>query len=225
MTGPSHPLIDRIVDQLADERNSGIALLAFAQSIIGNEERYAKITNSYAGHIARLQINCALRELRLWCSRVWDRTGHSLPVLAQEIEGRWTEIVDARRAALPDWPDEFLTELADSSPLDDFIHKVRCLAQSDLVAGIRIHRDEHFAHLLAGVSRARLYAQKRKIDTEYCYDDVVKLARQSCDLMSEAARLWRFTIHDTEDGLRIYEKYCNCYWDALPNFSEVERKI
>lgn len=225
MTGPSNLKIDRIVDQLSDERNSGLALLAFGQSIVGNEARYAKISGSYSGHIARLQINCTLKETRLWCARVWDRTGHSLPVLAKQIDGRWPDIIAARRAAHPDWDDEYLIEPGNSCPLDDFVCNVKDLAGSDLIAGIRIYRDEYFAHLLAGVSGARRKADQTQIDTKYCYDDVFKLVRQSCDLISEAVRLWRFEVHSSEACLRIYESYCNSYWDALPVFTEVEKHV
>ena len=79
--------------------------------------------------------------------------------------------------------------------------------------------------MLKNVSGARRFAKKNDISSDYNYNDVFELAEESIALISEGIRIWRFHVHDDAASLRIYEKYCNAYWMALPRFSEVEPKI
>lgn len=147
--------IDRAISQLDDEKSFGIMLSEFSRTVIDRPDTFAKIDDSYAGHAARLQITCVLRELRLWCCRIWDSNGHSLRQLAPRLVRSEKEIVAARLRAHPDWPDEQLGCGTLPAKIEAFATTVKETSELPLIRELKLTRDEHFAHLAQGVSGIR----------------------------------------------------------------------
>ena len=217
-------IIDRALDQLDDEKSFGIALISFAKTIVDRPENWNKIKDSFAGHAADLQIRVVLRELRLWCSRIWESNGDSLPIVARRIVNKAEAIYAARKAAHPDWPEDFLGEPSLNASIRDFCREVAETANSEIVKKLRVTRDENFAHLLRGLSGARRLVGDRFDPDSYSWNEVLQLAKRTVQLISQVNLIWRFHSHDDDGTFRVYTKYCEKYWDLLPNFSDAERK-
>lgn len=211
------PAIDGALEQLDSEGNSGIALLAFCRTVVDRPENYAKIADSYAGHAADLQIHCALREIRLWACRVWERNGNSLPRLGEMLDGQSERILNARLKAHPDWPSDFLEEEALPTVLSDWCARIKELSDGSLIKKLRVVRDEHYAHLLKGKAGIRKTTPTELIDEGYSYNDVFELVDESCRLIAEGIRIWRFHVLDFDGSYKIFLKYCEAYWDFFPN--------
>lgn len=221
--------VDRAIDQLDDEKTLGIALSEYARTIVDRPENYAKIANSFAGHAVHLQNNIILRELRLWCCRVWDKNGNSLTLLGRDILRYAPEITNARRKAHPDWQESELRLTELPLKIKHFSEKVAQESENPILAELKIFRDEHLAHLLLGISGATRSKTKSKAkaqaDEGYSYNDVLKIVDLSVDMISEAIFLWRFHVHDDAGTRKTARKYYEAYWRILPNLSEAENEI
>lgn len=216
------PAIDGALDQLDTERNAGLSLLAFSRTVVDRPENYAKIANSYAGHAADLQIYCVLREIRLWTCRIWERNGNSLPRLREMLDGQSDRILNARRKAHPDWSSDPLEEKTLPTVLSDWCARIRELSDGSLIKKLRVVRDEHFAHLLEGKAGVRKTTPVELIEEGYSYNDVFELVDESCRLIAEAIRIWRFHVLDHDGRYKILLEYYEAYWEFFPNLSELE---
>ncbi len=218
--------IDRAIAQLDDEKSFGIMLSEFSRTVIDRPDTHIKIANSYAGHAAQLQITCVLRELRLWCCRIWDSNGHSLRQLAPRLVSAKGNIVLARRRAYPDWPEEQLGCEMLPNRITEFKNSVESISNSSLIAELKLSRDEHFAHLTKGVSGIRRQLSQTGAGSNgYSYNEVLELVDRSVSLIAEAISIWRFEVHSDEDSARIFRSYSEQYWSVMPNFSEIERAL
>lgn len=219
----SDPFLDRAIDQLDEEKSVGVALLAFAKTIIDRPENTDKYSNSYAGHAAQLQINCTLNELQLWCSRIWDKTGHSLPMVAKKLRPRAGDIRCARLQAHPDWPHSALGLDNLDKDVAAWCSEIDTTLDSSLVLRLRERRNETFAHLLRGVSADRRHREQRGLEEGYTWNEVLPHVERTSELISRLTLIWQFKSHDISETEEIYRKYCEGYWEMLPTFSEVER--
>lgn len=222
-------LLDNALDQLDDERTLGIALLAFARTVIDRPENNRKIDGSYSGHAMALLTHLALRELRMWCSRVWEipmkgNPVHSLPMVAKSLQGRHLEIFNARLRAHPDWPRHFLGEDTLEPSLAAFVISVEDMKNSNLLNQLRLVRHEHFAHLVKGRSRFRSKLDTSMIESSYTWNDVLNLTERSIALIADATLIWKFHSHDSHATLDKLSKYYENFWRYMPNLSEMEEQ-
>lgn len=217
--------VDQALDQLDDEKSFGIALSEFSRTIIDRPENHRKIKDSFAGHAINLQNTTILRELRLWCCRIWEKNGNSLPVVGARIKSSALQIIEVRRKAHPDWPEELLQSNELGVRIDAFTDRIEEIEKWAVLSELRVTRDEHFAHLLRGVSGTRRKRQLISLENEgYTYNDVLKLADESVALISEAIFIWRFHSHNDENTRKMLRKYYEGYWKLLPTFSALEAK-
>jgi hypothetical protein len=218
------PWIDGALEQMDSEKSLGIQLVEFSKTIIDRPDTYAKIANSYSGHAADLQIRCVLKELELWCNRLWDKQGRSLPKLAEEIGRKTAELVDSRKRAHPDWPIEMLQLEELPAIISAYEEKIKCLAETDLIQRLRLRRDEHHAHLLNEISALSRQRSKLGLENGYSYGEVLNLAEKSIELISEAIFIWRFHKHDDIQTAKQLSKIYERYWNYIPNLSEIENE-
>ena len=216
------PLIDGALDQLDDERSSGLALLAFCRTVVDRPENYAKIADSFSGHAADLQIRCVLREIRLWSCRVWERNGNSLPCVCAMLDGKTDDILGARRKAHPDWPHEQLELGTLHLVMSKWNARISAISNDPLLRNLRVVRDEHFAHLLEGRSGARKVTPAALITEGYSYNEVFALVDESCRLIAEAIRFWRFHVLDHDGTYKMLSRCYEDYWEFFPNLAELE---
>lgn len=219
------PWIDRAVEQLDNEKRFGIALVAFSRTVVDRPENWKKIENSFAGNAVDLHRRLALRELQMWCCRVWDKQGHSLRGLAPRLKEKSAQIADAHLRAHRDCPEEDPEVTKLPASIEAFCESVEIASASRLLVELRIVRDEHFAHLLEGVSARRRSRVNDPPELGYTYNEVLDLAEQSVALISEAIFVWRFHRHRHSDSAtaKLLTKYYESYWRLLPNFAELEK--
>jgi hypothetical protein len=215
------PWIDPAVEQLDDEKHLGISLVAFSRTLVDRPDNWKKVVNSYAGHAADLHKTLVLRELQMWCCRVWDKTGHSLPVLAPRMKEKTDQIMMARQAAHPDWSDKQLGVSELPAQIGSFLQSIVSISDESIVSELRVLRNEHFAHLTKRpIKKRKLLESDGK--SGYSYNEVIELAERSIVLISEAILIWRFHSHADSATSRLLTKYYETYWRLLPNFSELE---
>lgn len=214
--------VDQALDQLDTEKTYGIALSEFTRTIIDRPENHSKIANSYSGHAVDLQNRAILRELRLWCCRVWDTNGNGLPGVCRRIEGFQDKIIETRRVAHPDWSEEALGCNEVKSRVLTLSTKVQQVLDGEVLAELKVTRNEHLVHLNHGRSGAR---RSRPADSDgYSYNEILDLADTTVKLISEAIFLWQFRSHSDDASRRIVRKYFERYWRLLPNFAQLERQ-
>jgi hypothetical protein len=219
------PKVGQALDQLDDEKSLGIALSEFSRTIIDRPENHRKIRDSFAGHAVNLQNTVILRELRLWCCRIWEQNGNSLPVVGAHIKSYAQKIIEVRRIAHPDWPEELLQSNELGARMESFTDRIEQIKRRQVLSELRVTRDEHFAHLLRGISGARRKRQLASPENEgYTYNEVLKLADESVALIAEAIFIWRFHSHNDENTRKMLRKYYEGYWSLLPVFSDLEAR-
>ena len=214
--------VDDAINQLDEEKSFGIALAEFSRTIVDRPENHRKIANSFSGHAVHLQNTVILREMRLWCCRIWEKNGHSLPFVSAKFIALSQKIIAARRLAHPDWPEHLLQVSMLGGRIEAFAERVEQVGRSPVLIELRVTRDEHFAHLLAGVSATR---KKNPVPIEregYTYNEVLLLVDESVALIAEAIFIWRFHTHSDENSRKILRRYYERYWELLPVFSELE---
>ncbi len=217
--------INPALEQLDNEKMLGIALLAWSNTIVDRPDNDSKIVDSYSGHALHLPITISLREIRLWCCRVWERNGNSLPVIASAISERESQIAHWRRVAHPDWPESVLGLDALGERICSFREKVEQIEHGTLIKKLRVARDEHFAHLLAGKAASRKKLTAAEVGESYSWSEVQQLVRLSLDLIAEAILIWRFHSHDVARFVQSFQGYCENFWQVLPTLKEAERDL
>ena len=165
-----------------------------------------------------------LRELRLWCCRVWDKNGYSLPNVSKRIKSHCDAIVSARRAAHPEWPEHLLQAESLPERIQSFVDRVGVIKNRPILIELKIHRDEHFAHLLRGVSGTRRVNPVSEEREGYTYNEILGLADESVELISEAIFIWRFHSHNDDERRKVLRQHYERYWSLLPVFSELEER-
>lgn len=213
------------LEQLDDEKSLGIALLALSRTVIDRPELYKKIEDSYSGHALDLMIKVSLREIRMWCCRVWEKNGNSLPIVASLLSQKQLEISEWRKGAHPDWPETFLGLDKLPQNISEFCNQVTSISDGDLIKKLRITRDEHFAHLLAGKAGSRKFLDTQAIEQGYSWSEVQELVSISLGPISQAILIWRFHSHDVERSISVYQRYCENFGEVLPNLSDAEQKL
>ncbi len=102
-----------------------------------------------------------------------------------------------------------------------FCGEVSEISQSDLVARLKVRRDEKFAHIL-NYARSRKRLKELNVEDGYSLNELFPLALKTLDLISEARRIWRFEVAGQQQFIEIMSKRYESYWRLLPNFAEVE---
>lgn len=216
--------VDRAIEQINDEFMLGIALLAFSRTVIDRPENWDKIKDAYSGNAIDLMIKMTLRELRLWCVRLLEPNGHSLVQVASRLPQLREKIVAARFAANPKWSDDQLEVDVLSDQIEDFCLKVKQLSESLVATELRIVRDEHFAHLLKGISAFRKRKTTRS-DDGYTWSEVTDLMMQLLESCAQLKRIWFFHVHSVESSVSSYQRYCEGFWKLLPNLKNAEETL
>jgi hypothetical protein len=211
----------KAIDQLESEKTLGIALIEYSKTIIDRPDNHAKIVDSFAGHAVRLQNYVILRELRMWCLRVLEANGHSLPNISSLILKYESKLANKRRLDNPSWSETWLESDKISLRVSDFVRNVNALTISPAIKPMRVFRNEELAHLTRGMEQNKSKADS-SISFKYSYNDVINIANCAVDLISEAIRIVKYQSPDN-DGLReILRSHYESYWNLLPKFSTLE---
>ncbi len=218
---PIDDWLDQALDQLIDECDIGAALFAFSKTIVDRPENFAKIADSYSGHAVHLQNRCVLNELQLWCCRIWEKNGNSLPNFAERIRGKGHEIATVRKRVHPDWPENQLELDIVVEQVESFCDEVEQAATDDFVVRLKVRRDEQFAHILRRAG-ARKKLEAMGVEEGYSLNEVFLHSESALRLIAEARRLLWFEVCNPVDRMKMLAKHYEAYWKYLPNLSEVE---
>jgi hypothetical protein len=215
--------IDPALKQLEKEQRFGLALIEFARSVADKTEVWDKLQDSDAGHAADIQIKVMIRELQLWCCRIWDKKGNSLRQVARRIFEKEAEIVIARRKAHSDWTDEQLGLTMLHQKIAMLKLEIERVFNSEIVLKLRVTRNEQLAHLLEGISGDRRTHFPNDTYDGYSLNEVLTLADETISLLSAVAKLWSFTSYTAPGTAILYRLRYEAYWRFLPKFSELEQ--
>jgi len=216
--------LDEALHAIDDQAELGICYFAFAKTIIDRPENDEKISNSYSGHAVHIQNIAVLRELQLWCCKNWEKNGFSIPQFGAKIRGRASDIEAHRRSAHPDWDDRWLGIGKVEGEIEGFCAKIVEIAESDLIARLRVRRDEQFAHILGdGKAGSRKLLKIMNVAEGYTLSEIMSLCGATFELISQAKLLLWFHSHDFLNTAEMMGKHYERYWRLLPKLSVLEQ--
>ncbi|MCE8516123.1 hypothetical protein KBY31_05300 [Ruegeria pomeroyi] len=217
------PKLDEHLAEMRILQRNASAHHGFIKYLTTHPELNDKYTDSFTGHLVKLQIDSVISSSIMLVCSLWDRNGHSLPEFAKAVSDKADSIKRQRKKWRSEWTDEMLGLLEVDKRLAEFIDKVTTLANSQEISAIRVHRDEEIAHPLKGRSgQRRKYEKAHGIYEPAKYDDLINLLEKSSELVSDAISIWHFEVISHADISDWFQRYSETYWTKLPTFSEIE---
>jgi hypothetical protein len=194
------------------------------KDLIDNADRWEKYRNSLSGHVAHLQIVCTHTSLLGYVNRVWDEGGDY-----QSIPNAYMKLLEVE-AELIDWHVSSIEILETHEDLRNHLNKkvvevqetFEKLAKSDVRAYARVLRSENFAHLIEN-SRDRRKLEKEMQDYFVTNNDLLDFAAESIVLSEGFTYLSIRLVNSFDASCRVFQKYCDLYWQSLPVFRVVEQ--
>lgn len=214
--------LDRAFTQIKGEKYVALRELSYLRMTLDNPIVSEKVGGSYTGQIVELQIRAVARNTAMFCARMWDKNGHSLPQIAARLKNANQHIADSRTQKHPDWSPSDLGLPQLSAKIDRFHKEITQFKDSREYDGLRIARDEFLAHSLKDKSGFRKKHSDADDISTPTLNETCELSHKTLNLIVEAENIWKFSIHSIEDNLSELDRISEAYWEAFPTLSEVE---
>jgi hypothetical protein len=216
---------DDTVDRINRQQAFGLSCFAFLSGIVDNSDRYAKYSNSYAGHALDLCITSVQTGLVLFCSRHWDENDNfqSIPAAKSHAESALDEIVSRHR-------DFFEANGIERDAkqfygyFNDLSSEVKDIWESSTRSQIRVLRTEHYAHLATNSrDRSKALRENPFFDMDgLTIESLLIFARRTMELGNRFLYLKQRLSPAFDERVAHASRYHDKFWDNLPIFSEVE---
>ncbi|MEM6387393.1 MAG: hypothetical protein AAF718_14275 [Pseudomonadota bacterium] len=190
--------------------------------MVGNEEYSEKINDSFSGNaIANFGIFSA-QLILLGVNRIWDNDGRRVCGAIESIAENVPRIEIARRAAHPDWEDDWLQISSFGKAVSETMELSQKLLASKEFAEARVLRTEFLAHSLPENSRDRKKFNLVGVKVAPSLDTVDKIAKDTIEVVDRIISHWEFHIENSMQSVKLQEGYTRLFWNSVPKLADSE---
>ncbi len=216
--------INRICDELELRRGTLIECVGFLRAIIDNVDVKEKTDDSYGGWALHIAIRSVAERLVASTYATVDRNSGLLMEYLKVSSSNEGLFLSQRQRLVPTWSADLSQVNLISSHLERLRDLVSFLQADSRYIGIGVYRNENVAHFKKGISRFRSSAlQSGIVDIDISYSQLADFSCEVLKAMDEAIRIWRFSVHNSEEGIQVYHRYASTFWKTLPRLSDLEK--
>ncbi|ABG31658.1 hypothetical protein CEP88_19970 [Roseobacter denitrificans] len=215
--------LDKVVGQLEKRFSSALYDIGSLKGTVDNPNVGKKLGHSYSGHFLDTSIRALSAKVALFVTKSFDKNSHSVTSFLREVDGMAPYIEHVRKSKHPDWSDEWLEVGGVAKTIRELSERVDLLQSSEQFLALKINRDEMLAHSLEGESGQRRKLNKIDIDpSPITYRQLLDMSVETAEIISEAIRIWTFSVIDPKDWIENAEEYAVMFWHSIPSLTEVE---
>ena len=210
---------DRIVRALQKQRDPAIQFIAYLRDISENADRWEKYRDSFSGNIISLNIVTCENALILLCCRIWEKQldQNTIPNAISAMQSTTT---DAASTEL------FRDHLARNNVSETYPAEISALAKDlandPIIPVIRVMRNENLAHSIDNSRYKKKYFPDGFENHGVSRNSLFEFAEKSVHVIDNLELIRSGTNHDYHASLKVFQKYCASYWNALPIFRQIE---
>lgn len=216
--------IASIVSELDRTLPPALYDIGFLCGTIGNRNVSQKISGSFSGHALDIAIRAVVDKALLFVTRSWENNGNSIPRVIELLNGWGHQLEQERLQGFPEWPAEFLEIGQLEGKIQGIKRDAEHFRKKPSYLAVRLHRDEHIAHLLKGKSGLSRSLEIAGVEVDPAtYDHVVDLATETAEIVDRIVQIWNFKDINFKASIKNSQKYTEVFWEAMPILSRVEK--